>query len=61
MFQIPNKVKNRNAKVFNLMSGVNETRILVQHESSECKCTLNEGVCNSKQKQNHGECWRECK
>ena len=43
------------------MSGVNETRILVQHESSECKCTLNEGVCNSNQKQNHGECWRECK
>ena len=30
---IPNKVKNVNVKVFNLMSGVNEARFLVQHES----------------------------
>ena len=30
---VPNKVKNMNVKVFNLMSGVNETRFLVQHES----------------------------
>ena len=47
---VPNKVKNMNLKVFNLMSKVNETRLLVQHESCECKCGLNESVCNSKQK-----------
>ena len=35
------KVKNMNVKVFNLMSGVNETRFLVQHELCECKCRLN--------------------
>ena len=35
---VPNKVKNMSLKVFNLISGVNETRFLVQHESSECKC-----------------------
>ena len=29
---IPNKAKNINVKVFNLLSGVNETRFLVQHE-----------------------------
>ena len=29
------------------MSGVNETRFLDQHESWECKCGLNESVCNS--------------
>ena len=34
---IPDKVKNMNEKVFNLMSRVNETRFLVQHESFECK------------------------
>ena len=27
------------------MSGVNEIRFLLQHESCECKCGLNEGVC----------------
>ena len=31
------------------MSAVNEIRFLVQHETCECKCTLNESVCNSKQ------------
>ena len=36
----PNKVKDVNVNVFNLVSGVNETRFLVQHESSECKCEL---------------------
>ena len=34
---IPDKVKNMNEKVFNLMSRVNETRFLIQHESFECK------------------------
>ena len=43
------------------MSGVNETKFLVWHESCECKCRLNESLCNSKQKWNHDECWCECK
>ena len=50
-----------NEKVFHLMLGENETRILVQHESYEYKCRPNEGVCNSKQKWNHAKCWREHK
>ena len=50
-----------NVKEFSLTSRVNETRFLVQHESCECKCRLNEGVCNSKQKWNHDECRCECK
>ena len=33
-----------NVKVFNLMSRVNETKFLVQHEWCECKCGLNESV-----------------
>ena len=37
-----NKVRNMNVKVFDLRSGVNETRFLVQHESCEFKCRLNE-------------------
>ena len=38
-----------NVKVFSLMSKVNETRFLVQHQSSKRKCRLDESVCNSKQ------------
>ena len=50
------KTKNMNVKVFNLVSGVNEIRFLVQYKSRKCKCRLNESVCNSKQKWNHNEC-----
>ena len=48
---VPNKVKTCMLK--NLMSRVNETSFLFQHESCECKCRLNESVCNSKQNSNH--------
>ena len=40
--------KNVNVKAFNLMSGINETRFLVQQKSCKCKCGLSESVCNSK-------------
>ena len=48
-------------KLLNLMSGVNETRFIVQYESCECKCGLNESVCNSRQNWNRNECKCECK
>ena len=32
------------------MLGVNETGFLVPHESCECKCGLDESICNSNQK-----------
>ena len=47
---VPNEIENINAKGFNLISRVNETRFLDYHESCECKCRLNESVCNSMQK-----------
>ena len=34
-----------NLKVFNLILGVNETRFLVQYESCEFTCGLNESIC----------------
>ena len=37
------------------MSGVNGTRFLVQHQSCEWKCRLNESIYNLKQKWNHKE------
>ena len=46
---VPNKIKDINVNVFNLMLSVNETRVLVWHELCEYKCGLNESVCNSKQ------------
>ena len=43
------------------MSGANETKFLVQHQSCENRCRLNESACNTKQIWNHDECWCECK
>lgn len=53
--------KRCESKVFNLMSGVIETRFLVQHESCESKYRLNESASKSKQKWNLDECRIECK
>ena len=49
------KVKNINAKVFNLMSRVNETGFVVHHEPYYCKGRLNENIYNSKQKLSHNK------
>ena len=50
-----------NVKVFNLISGVDEARFIVLHESCECICGLNKSGCNTKQKRNHDKCRCECK
>ena len=50
---VRNKAKNMNVKVFNLISELNETKFLAQHESRKCKSGWNE--------MNHDECWCECK
>ena len=42
---VPNKLQNMN-EVFDAMPGGNETRFLVQHESCECRCRLNENLCD---------------
>ena len=34
-----------NVKVFNLISGLNETRTIDQQESCECKCGFNKSAC----------------
>ena len=36
----PNKVKNKNVKVLDLISEINKTRVLLQHESYKCKRRL---------------------
>ena len=45
---VRNKFKNMNIKLFHLISEVNVTRFLVQHEQYERKRRLNEDVCHQK-------------
>ena len=58
---IPNIVKNWNVKVFNLVSGTNETRRIEWHETCKCKCRFNSSVCTNKQRWNDDKCRCECK
>ena len=52
----PNKATHMNVNVFNLISRVNETRLLVQHQSCEGKYRSNNNVSNSKYIWNQDEC-----
>ena len=51
-------VKNMNIKVFNLISLVNETKLVSWHETCICKCRLDASICNDKQRWNDDN---ECK
>ena len=46
---VPDFVKNLNVKLFNLVSGTNETRHIEWHETCKCKCRFKSSVCNKKQ------------
>ena len=58
---VPDVVKNLNVKVFNLVSGTNETRRIEWHETFKCKCRFNNSVSNNKQHWNDDKCRCECK
>ena len=51
--------KHINAKLFNLMSKINETRQMIWHETCKCVCRLTKSVCNSRQIWNRCRC--KCK
>ena len=57
---VPDVVKNLNIKVFNLVSGTNETRHTELHETCKCKCKFEHSVCNNKQRWNDDKCRCEC-
>ena len=58
---VPDVVKNLNVKVFNLMSGTNETRHIQWHETCKCKFRLDTSVRNNKQRWNDDKCRCGCK
>ena len=52
----PNKIKNINVKVVNLLSKTNKTRHIKWHKTCNCKCRLDASVCNNKQRWNDEKC-----
>ena len=58
---VPDTVKSRGIKVFNLMSITNEARHAGCYETYMCKYQLNASVYNNKQRWNNDKCRCECK
>ena len=58
---VPNKTKDLNLSVFNIITGINESKTFAKHISCECKCIFNGRKCSSNQKQNNNKCSCKCK
>ena len=50
---VPNKTQELNIHVFNMITGMNESKILKEYISCECKCKFDGIKCNSDQKWNN--------
>ena len=44
-----NKTEDLNLSVFNMITGINDSKILTKHLSWECKCAFDRRKCNSNQ------------
>ena len=44
-----NKTDDLNLSVFNMITGINESKIIIKHISGECKCKVDGRNCNSNQ------------
>ena len=53
---VPNKIEDLNLSVFNMITGLNESKTLTKHISCKCKCKFDETKCNSNQQWNNDKC-----
>ena len=47
--------------MFNMITGINESKTLTEHISCKCKSNFDGRNCNSDQWWNNDKCWCECK
>ena len=58
---VPNKTEDLNLSMFNMITGINESKTLTKHISCECKCRFDGRKCNSDHWWNSNKCWCKCK
>ena len=58
---VPNKTEDLNLSVFNMITGINESRTLTRYISWQCKCKFDGRKCISDQWWNTNKCCCECK
>ena len=57
---VPNKTEDLHVSMFNVITGINESKTLTKHISCKCKCKFDGGKCNSDHLWNNAKCWCEC-
>ena len=57
---VPNKTEDFNLSIFNMITGINESKTSTKHISCKCKCRFDERKSNSDQWWNN-KCQHECK
>ena len=55
------KIEDLNLSVFNMITWIDEWKILKKQISCECECRFEGRKCNSDQWWNNDKCWCECK
>ena len=58
---VPNKTEDLNLSVFNMITGINESKTLTKYISCECKCRFEETKCKSNQCWDNNKCQYVCK
>ena len=53
---VPNKAEDLNLSLFNMITGINESKTLTKHISCEYKCKFDGTKCNSNQWWNNDKC-----
>ena len=54
--RVPNKTKDLNLNVFDMITGINESEILTKHVSCECKFNFHGTKCNVNKTWNNDRC-----
>ena len=54
-----NKIEKLNLSVFNMITGINKSKILTKDISCKCKCKFDKRKCNSVQWWHSDKCWWE--
>ena len=58
---IPNKTEDLNLRLFNMITGINESKTLAKYASCKCKCKLDGKKCSSNHWWTNDKCLCECK
>ena len=58
---VSNKTEDLHLSVFNMITGINESKTLTKHIYCKCKYKFDGRNCNSNQKWSNDKCWCESK